>query len=349
MNPYLSVAFLVTTLALLDVFKVKNRQVLAPILFAILFLFLSLRDGIGEDYYGYKFSFERTSISNAEIGYYFVQDVCKRIYNNFHFMIAVFGFVSIYAKIVAFKALSPLLFVSILYYFGYYYLTLDLNQIRQGLALGICLLSINYIIKKSKTKFLITIILAALFHVSSFIFMPAYFLFHRLKYKSYSLVLMVSLSFSLLFIDSKLVIYELILLTHTFIPLDIIRVKLDYYQHYPKEGFYLGSLFLMFFSYLFIYYKDIVNNKVYRGILNCFLFGVFLNFFFNSMFGFIRLSYYYLILGGILYAYVISVERKMVFKIVWFIILALIMGLKYINYIISNSSSYIPYKTLFFQ
>lgn len=348
MIPYLIVLFFVISLGLLDVFKIKNRQFLLPVLFAILFLFLSWRDGIGADYYSYKRFWEKKDIANIETGYLLIQNICKRVYDSYPFTIAIFGLIAIYIKFLAFKKLSPLIFVSIIYYFGYYYLALDFNQIRQGLALGICLLSVNYVIEESKTKFLSTILLASLFHISALVSIPIYFLYHRIKYTSSSLTLILLLSFCLLFIDTKPLILDLMSLVYTVSPFDFIKARMFFYQYYTKEGFYLGSLFLLYFSYLFIYYKDIVNDRRYTGILNCFLFGVFLNFFFNSIFGLIRLSYYYIILGSVLYAYIIIVERKIIFKVVWFIILALIMSLKYINYITSSSQSYIPYKTYLF-
>ncbi|WP_290033375.1 EpsG family protein [Ligilactobacillus cholophilus] len=70
----------------------------------------------------------------------------------------------------------------------------SMSQIRQYIAWAICIFSIKYIIKNNFVKYLITIIIAMLFHISAVIFFPLYWIsklkFNFLKCFSFSIIVM---------------------------------------------------------------------------------------------------------------------------------------------------------------
>lgn len=58
----------------------------------------------------------------------------------------------------------------------------SMSQIRQYLAWSVCLFSIKYIMQNKPIKFILTIILAMLLHISSIVFLPMYFI-SKTKFK----------------------------------------------------------------------------------------------------------------------------------------------------------------------
>ena len=65
---------------------------------------------------------------------------------------------------------------AIAYYYARYFLSRDLNQIRQSLASVIVLYSLKYIVEKKFVKFSIVILIAMQFHTAAIIMFPVYFI-----------------------------------------------------------------------------------------------------------------------------------------------------------------------------
>ena len=94
----------------------------------------------------------------------------------------VFFLVSVLSSFFLFKSLkkyTPYPLNSILVYYGLLYFMLDMSGLRQALALAIFLFSCQYIHERKFYRFFLLIVLATLFHWSSIVLLPLYFVCSR--------------------------------------------------------------------------------------------------------------------------------------------------------------------------
>jgi hypothetical protein len=155
--------------------KAISNKIIFFLSIVILLLFAGFRYGIATDYWSYYDIFrEKEGIQRIEPGFVFLIRAYKIVtfsgsYNGFVFFIAV---LSIVIKYCFFKKLrNP--FIALVFYIALFYINLEYNVIRQGLASSLICYAV-YCTKK-KDAFLF-ICLAATIHISSFMFLPLYFL-----------------------------------------------------------------------------------------------------------------------------------------------------------------------------
>lgn len=67
-------------------------------------------------------------------------------------------------------------FLSVLIFITFGFMNFYMSGMRQAIALSIILFSFNFIVDRKIWKFIATIVIASLFHVSAIVFFPAYFL-----------------------------------------------------------------------------------------------------------------------------------------------------------------------------
>lgn len=95
-------------------------------------------------------------------------------YTSFFFIFALLG---VGIKLYAIKVISPNEFVySAFVYVTIYYIVHELTQIRVGVASGLFLLSLKYVVNRNHKGFLILNLLGFLFHYSAIVAFPIYFL-----------------------------------------------------------------------------------------------------------------------------------------------------------------------------
>lgn len=113
---------------------------------------------------------------NFEVLFKFLLSVVGHIWQNIAFFLFLYSFVicTIYFKFL--KKYSPYFGLSVLLF-----IVLPFNQsifvLRQHLSIAILLLSYEYIIERKVWRFLFLVTLATLFHTSSLVFYPVYFLY----------------------------------------------------------------------------------------------------------------------------------------------------------------------------
>ena len=157
----------------------KNRRVKSLLMVSVIWLILyeGLRWEIGTDWQVYYNSFVRGLVGDdlhEERGYVLINNILREIlpnYTCFLLLLSAFFYIVIY-KILIKYSIAPLTSLCIYYCTMLGYLGCN----RQLIAVMICLLSIRYIIEKKWRLFLLMIIIAFLFHTSSLIFLPAYFI-----------------------------------------------------------------------------------------------------------------------------------------------------------------------------
>ena len=72
------------------------------------------------------------------------------------------------------KSKNPIMSLLLFLAFGFY--NFNFSGLRQAIAFGIIFYSYTYITEKKPIKFIITVLIASLFHSSAIVFLPAYFL-----------------------------------------------------------------------------------------------------------------------------------------------------------------------------
>ncbi len=168
----------------------------------LIFVFTAgFRFEIGTDYFSYQDIFNKTNrlgeitslntISEvpAEPLYLLLNSLFKTLNLNLNLM---FLCISIFTSTLLFNSLSQYLgrykFLALVTYFSFVFFTLDMSGIRQSIAVSIFFFSFRFIISKSFPKFLFSILIASLFHISALFCIIFYSLFTR-KFKSVNFIL----------------------------------------------------------------------------------------------------------------------------------------------------------------
>lgn len=355
MVPYIILTLIVVGYAFLDVTNLKNNRFLYFILFSFLVLFIGFRDNIGTDWWIYERLFLLKDVESIiEPGFNLIQIIVRRFFgHNVFSLIFCVAFVSVGIKFLAFNRLAPLWSTAVLFYFGSFGVNQDMNMIRQGLAVGVLLFSLPFLSSGKIKMFVFVVLISSLFHVSSLVFLVAP-VFKKMKDLSLIGVLVVVLSASLfMFID---IVDFLRFLVSTVIvkvlPIPIIQEKLMFYitsRFAVANGFYLGSLFLLYYVILFGAYRKSINSDFYNVMYIVFVLGgVVLNFLFNSFEVLGRLTFHFQLIGAILYSYVVYAEKRMSLKFLYLVVLSVIMLIKVVSYVGSDNrrENFIPYKNV---
>lgn len=353
MIPYFILCAFVIKVAFFDLTNLKNNRILQIILFVVLLLFIGTRDNIGTDWWIYEGFFAREDEGwLVEPGYNLLQVIVRFFSGSFYQMVFLTAFISLIVKFWAFNKVSPLVFTSLLFYVAYYYIPQDANQVRQGLAAGILLFSIPYLANRNIKKFLIIVALSSLFHISSLAFVILIPLARFRKWDTSFFLWLVGFSFLFLFINLNgffaFIISEVIL---RILPIDFASAKLEAYlfsKYSVSQGFYLGSLFLLYFVGVFSIYRKTIDSEIFQVGFLVFVLGVVLNFFFSSFAVLGRLTFHFILVGAILYGFIVFNENKLWVKAYHIMVLGVIMILKVHNFITNDLmiDDYIPYKSI---
>ena len=159
-------------------------MVLTVIGLGIPILIGSIRFQVGTDYENYRTIYENRQeigilegiLQGKEILVFIIIKIAAYL-NNYQLMLAIITFLTIiifYKAILDYKEKISLGFMFFLYLFLNF--TTSFNIIRQALAMVIVLYSYKFMFKRNFIKFLLTIIIASMFHITALIFLPFYFI-----------------------------------------------------------------------------------------------------------------------------------------------------------------------------
>ena len=160
-----------------------------------LFLLSALRVGVGVDYWAYKQIYNEYTYSsslNIEPGFKLIVSTLNTYSLNFQWLFIVSALITylfIYKALK--KSINPAL--SIFLFCNLSFLYYSLNTTRQFIAISIVLFSLQFIVKRKFLKYIATISIATILHMSAMLMIPMYFLLN-VKYKTYQYALLLIIS-----------------------------------------------------------------------------------------------------------------------------------------------------------
>jgi hypothetical protein len=295
-----------------------------------------LRNNVGQDWVQYQSLYERTTTFQSaldgphEKAYMILVYLFRSITSNFNVFALLFFLVSFLLKYHVFKKYTSDIFLTLIIYCFSVFMIYDLNAIRQGMAIGIVMLSIKPMLERNFLVFALIMTLATMMHTSAIIFIPFYWL-SRIKLSEKSIwwiaVISILIAIPIRFILEKA-------------PLIVNLVQLEAFTHYnyyldnDESGRSLPIFSIAVFQRLFILFsflffiKDIPVDKKFKHLLfNGYLISIliYLIFSFNAEFS-ARLSFYYKSLEMLIIPLVVSAisdKRLTVLFLIIFVVLAL--------------------------
>ena len=250
------------------------------ILFFFVLSFIRSERGTDWDSY-YDFFMSNVTYSDFKSCLYeplftLINYLIKILTDKYHYLLMVLAFIIFPLKSKIIWKYSPFPFVSILVFYVLY--RSDVFFVRETISLAICFFSINYIIKKNILCFFVAILLATLFHSSSLIFIPAYYIYHiniNIKTVIISLIIILILSASAIFLLEKIAFIlggRFMWVINAYIDADGETFGIqDSPQIAMLKGLINRGIFVLLFIYVFL-----KNNKseIFVGLFNLYLFSI---------------------------------------------------------------------------
>lgn len=333
-------------------YELVTKNKIHPIFYYLMIIglisFAGLRGEKGNDTIEYISFFENIDINNFyffltqfEPGFVAYALMIKGLLNSSGFFIFMIALLSITLQLFYIRKLSPLPLISLIPFMSGYYLSLDMGQIRQALAMGFVIMAFYFFIENQIKKFYFLLIIACCFHISASIFFVLVFL--RRNVDTLIHVSLILGSFLLVFFDIKTIIIDVIKLL--FFWNDFIFSKLMSYsagKYADNIGFSSIHLWYIIVILIFLYYRKLFpKNGNYNLVLNVFSLGIVLNFIFNSFPVLIRCTYYFLALEGVLIGHIIYKTKYSINRYILWVFIFSFGFLRYYMYLKARIDVYI--------
>lgn len=246
------IVLIVVVLAFFEDERIQAKKWLLLAIATILTMYVAFRpEGIDYDYYGYLDYYE-----NPNGMYAALTEPTFKVINNFArfcgeslVLFFLYAVLAIPLKIYSIKRLSPYWYLSILVWLTHLFLIQDMTQIRVAVSSSFFLFSLPFLANGKKTKFLLCIIVAILFHFSSLVLLPLIaFGNKRLSFPWKCILWALPVSMYVFPILS----IELLFM----IPIPFIQEKLKIYEMIMNSGLWdeLNTLNIMALARLLAYY-----------------------------------------------------------------------------------------------
>lgn len=354
---YLLILFFVILCTYVDVFDEndKKKNLMYIFLCIVLIIFAGTRFETGSDWRAYTSAFKEVGTLNQlfngtftlgsmrmEHGYILLNSIIKSLGGSINEVFLIMALVTMGLIFISCKKYTPYYFVAILLYLRYGYPQTNFMFVRQGICIALFLYSIKYIYEKKLLKYYICITICVLFHKSSLILYPIYFIVNR-EYKSSILIGLMILSVILGFTNW-------IRLTTIFTPDKIDASINEYLNSGMSATLSIGMIEKIAVITIALLFREKLNKRFKY-------FNVFLNLYVISFMAYYSLIESYVlqqrmviifnIAGIILISYFIYLGNSKLIKV---IICTMIVGVVTIFFVKSiglfnEDSEYLPYKS----
>lgn len=178
-----------------------SKKTWAPVvlIFIVMTLFIGLRDAsVGTDTGHYARSFENFDYVDAndslrldnEPGWWILSWIGRMLGTNYAALLILIAATTYASVLTVIKKHSDSLLISLFVYITLCYFTFCVNAARQGIAVGIYMLSFPYLLKHDFKRYVLMVLAAAMFHKTVVVAIPMYFLFN-MKYSVKTIAIMV--------------------------------------------------------------------------------------------------------------------------------------------------------------
>lgn len=214
---YLLLFLLAFVCAATDVSPVKNRWVASAPFILLMFAMVAFRDHLGgSDYTMYEYFYSKIvslpeyldgkyiphyRTKSFEVGFVTLAstirwfDASKTPYV-FMFVVAL---ITMFLFFVSLRKYTPYLFLAVLFYMYKAYFWHEFTLLRQAIAIGLFMYSIQYIKSRECWKYMVLNILGMTMHASAVVLLPLYFALHiRWSNKCIMVVMLVSVALNIL-------------------------------------------------------------------------------------------------------------------------------------------------------
>lgn len=346
MTPYYVFLAFVMVLAFYSSKKPSSKTLLF-ITLALLVLFAGLRSSeVGTDAMGYARSFikgnhilegDLTERVTDEMGFFYLEKYLSAISKKYIVLFMGVALLTYTCVLTAIRRETDQIVIPLFVFITLGLYTFVFNAARQGIAVGIYMLSFKYLYeggRKGFLKYCAFVLVAALFHKTVIIALPLYFLF-RLRFSAKYLLLIVVLG------------YVFGLLMPAFLTFaGTIEQRYALYSMTASGGEML-TLFYVLITLFFIYWRRYVDEHCldkYEVFLNMMIFGtlIYVVVQYNELYiEMTRFAAYFQVASVFLWAFIYQSEKKPreVYS------LAIIVGhLLYFYIFCSRMANLVPYK-----
>jgi len=348
--------FLLPGIVILSPYKFKKN--LDTNYWYVIFLFfifiIGFRYNVGGDWPQYKHLFtifsKNFDITNFNIrsdyGYEFLSWLVYNLHFNFYGLNLIISIVFT-SSIFLFCYLQPNKWVALIVSYPVIILILGMGYTRQGVAFAMIVFGIISLIKKHHALFLICMCVSILFHKSTIIFLPLYFLsFEKINFRIFFI-------FSLFFLSSVYLTYDDLYRLYESYVLNRFSNAEEGSALISKGAYYRVSLNFIAAIFMILFRKELTNNKIERRIFITFAFIVIISIFFINDFSVLsdRMNLYLTILQVFVFSrllYIFKGEKNLkTLNILIFFNYGLVLTVWLLFAV--NSHAWIPYMNIFFK
>lgn len=356
---YFLILLVVAASSILTIFHKRNAIFLLPVI-VLLVIFSGTRYQSGNDWRGYQEVFESAVSESSglldfsgrmEPGYMLMNNAVATLGGDLWWIFMLFSVLNLYFFCKGFMKYTPFVSVALLLYMRFSYLQLDFMFLRQGLAIAMFFYAIKYIKIENPYKYFFLISISCLFHISSIILFPVYFLVSR-SYRTNALWGLALLAFVLGMLPWVEILFSVIER-----PLELVGLASPiksylYGENWVDQG--KGFSFSMLEKLIVLLFFSYYYNYFYRRIE---YFSIFYNLAFIAfLVGLLFMNYYVfseriVIIFNVSYIVLISYSLLIMSsytRILFLVLLVLYVAFWWVRYILA-SDVYIPYYSVFYS
>jgi len=190
----------------------KGKLLLIFLGLLVLVVVAGLRYNTGRDYEAYALLYENVADVNdtqeldMEIGYIALAEFLNVLNLEAWSYFTLSAFITYLLYFYSFKNFKSILYLGIFFFITYGFYLYSFNGVRQAIAMSALAVAVMYAQERKIYHYLIIIILGGLMHKSLFLFLPMYFVIHRINLSSFFWYMAFGISLILHFIPFENII-----------------------------------------------------------------------------------------------------------------------------------------------
>jgi transmembrane protein EpsG len=338
-------------------YKKKYSYIGTALLFFISIYIAGFRDVniVDTDFFVYKNNYYGLNNATMDIGYDWLQSLFRYFNLEFNIFLIFFIAIALLTKIIAFRIISKYWILLFIFYLLGLVLTKEMATLRMSLAFSFVIYSVHFIIEKKFIKYIIILLLGSLFHKSTILLIPFYFI-NRLNLNIMKVTLFLIVA---IIIDKSGFIENIIksILDIKAVGGTYIWIKLKTFSNY-EDGTTVGLLIPVVIKKITIViiglytlnkYKSTNEFKNINIFFNYMFVGIFILFLFGDSILWAagsRISTYFSVFELVVLAYFVLSFKNNLNKFIAFGFSILYVGSKFIMQILKYQDLYIPYHTI---